>query len=194
MPFNSPANDYLFVIDEFNNLGWFVTDRNTSADSVCIYTFIPNESRKIYDSEAIGSEKLRMLARLNSIRDTWSDQQAVNAALQRLADARQSNTISANKTESAFTFVVDDNHICTSLEHFTRPASRVLAQEWLQNKSKVRDLETILETLRVQYTNTSADKASIIKEILSQEDKLRQLYLQIEKQEKEIRRLEHASF
>lgn len=194
MPFNSPANDYLFVIDEFNNLGWFVTDRNTSADSVCIYTFIPNESRKIYDSEAIGSEKLRMLARLNSIRDTWSDQQAVNAALQRLADARQSNTISANKTESAFTFVVDDNHICTSFEHFTRPASRVLAQEWQQNKSKVRELETTLENLRVQYTNTSADKASIIKEILSQEDKLRQLYLQIEKQEKEIRRLEHASF
>ena len=27
MPFNSPYNDYMFVIDEFNNLGWFASDR-----------------------------------------------------------------------------------------------------------------------------------------------------------------------
>lgn len=27
MPFNSPYNDYMYVIDEYNNLGWFASDR-----------------------------------------------------------------------------------------------------------------------------------------------------------------------
>lgn len=49
MPFNSPANDYLMAIDETCNIGWFVTDRNQTADNVCIYRFIPNETREVYD-------------------------------------------------------------------------------------------------------------------------------------------------
>ena len=51
MPFNSTANDYMMVIDEFNNLGWFATDRNQPEDSVCIYVFIPNESKRTYNYE-----------------------------------------------------------------------------------------------------------------------------------------------
>ena len=40
MPFNSEANDYLYVIDEDNNLGWFATDRRQPKDTVCVYVFI----------------------------------------------------------------------------------------------------------------------------------------------------------
>ena len=36
MPFNSPANDYMYVIDELNNLGWFASDRYQPEDKVCI--------------------------------------------------------------------------------------------------------------------------------------------------------------
>ena len=50
MPFNSPANDYMLAIDEFNQLGWFVSDRNQPEDKVCIYIFIPNDIRKVYDA------------------------------------------------------------------------------------------------------------------------------------------------
>ena len=52
MPFSSTANDYLYAIDEVNNLGYFVTDRRQPAGKVCIYVFIPNETRKSYQSEA----------------------------------------------------------------------------------------------------------------------------------------------
>mgnify|MGYP003014259894 CR=1 FL=1 len=47
MPFNSPANDYMLAIDEFNQLGWFVSDRNQPENKVCIYIFIPNDIRRI---------------------------------------------------------------------------------------------------------------------------------------------------
>ena len=48
MPFNSPANDYMYVVDEYANLGWFASDRHQPADSVCIYVFIPNASKQVY--------------------------------------------------------------------------------------------------------------------------------------------------
>ena len=44
MPFNSPYNDYMYVIDEFNDLGWFASDRYQPEGKVCIYVFIPNSS------------------------------------------------------------------------------------------------------------------------------------------------------
>lgn len=37
MPFNSPYNDYMYVIDEFSNLGWFASDRyQPEAQGVCL--------------------------------------------------------------------------------------------------------------------------------------------------------------
>lgn len=46
MPFNSPANDYMYAIDEFNNIGWFASDRYQPDNKVCIYVFVPNSSKK----------------------------------------------------------------------------------------------------------------------------------------------------
>lgn len=40
MPFNSPANDYMYAIDEFNNIGWFASDRYQPDNKVCIYVFV----------------------------------------------------------------------------------------------------------------------------------------------------------
>lgn len=42
MPFNSTANDYMYAIDEFNDIGWFATDRSQPEGKVCIYIFIPS--------------------------------------------------------------------------------------------------------------------------------------------------------
>ena len=50
-PYNSYANDYMLVIDESAHLGWFASDRYQPDGKVCIYTFIPNESRQTIDYE-----------------------------------------------------------------------------------------------------------------------------------------------
>ena len=88
MPFNSSANDYLYVVDELNNLGWFVTDRNQPADSVCVYVFIPNESKQSYNYEATDLQVIIDAATLRNIRTTWTDMNEVNAALSRLEKAK----------------------------------------------------------------------------------------------------------
>ena len=102
MPFNSPANDYLMVIDEAQQLGWFVTDRNQPADTVCLYTFIPTQTRRIYNEEELGEQKLAAFARIASIKDTWADMNAVNAAKKRLAVAKQGQKNEKKKTHEDY--------------------------------------------------------------------------------------------
>lgn len=40
MPFNSPFNDYLMVIDEETKTGWFASDRYLEAGKVAVYRFV----------------------------------------------------------------------------------------------------------------------------------------------------------
>ena len=42
MPFNSPFNDYLYVVDEGNNIGWLASDRLQPTDKEIVYLFIPH--------------------------------------------------------------------------------------------------------------------------------------------------------
>lgn len=44
MPYNSPSNDYLFVLDEDKNMGWWVSDR-IGTDSVEVIVFRPGKTR-----------------------------------------------------------------------------------------------------------------------------------------------------
>ena len=73
MPFNSEANDYMFAIDELNNIGWFVTDRNQTEGKVCIYIFIPSETRQTYSTDKYSMEEIKEFARISKISKTWKD-------------------------------------------------------------------------------------------------------------------------
>ena len=71
MPFNSTSNDYMMVIDEYHNVGWFATERNQHPDSVAIYTYIPNEVKEIYSNLPLDS--IIPSAQITSISQTWRD-------------------------------------------------------------------------------------------------------------------------
>ena len=72
-PFNSVANDYMYAIDDFNNLGWFASDRYQPEDKVCVYVFVPNESKQVYDYESTSPEMLQAAASLQCIQKTQTD-------------------------------------------------------------------------------------------------------------------------
>lgn len=87
MPFSSPANDYLFAYDDFNELGWFVSDRYQPVGKVCIYIFIPTHRKEVYENADQAS--LRSYASLRSITATQEGHDAeVAQARQRLNNAR----------------------------------------------------------------------------------------------------------
>lgn len=189
MPFNSPANDYLYVIDEYNNLGYFVSDRHQPVDSVCLYTFIPNEKRSIYDIDAIGEEKLRNLAKINSIKDTWINPAAVKEAQKRLADTRNAKESETQKHD--FVFVLNDQHTYYTLSDFKKPKAKERAQWWIENKKDLQSRSQELNRLRARYiAGNETQKAQIAPQIRLNEEKLEQIEQDLRKLEKEIRKFE----
>ncbi|MBO7119902.1 MAG: hypothetical protein J6W03_06250 [Bacteroidaceae bacterium] len=189
MPFNSPANDYLMVIDEFHQLGWFVTDRNQPEDKVCLYTFIPTETRRIYNEEQIGKAKLASMARIASIKDTWKDMNAVNAAKKRLAEVRQG---SKNETKSRdFTFVINDSKTCYTLSDFKNQQAQQKVKNWLEKQKEREAKAAELSTLRAKYaTMTEGQRSQTKSQVLLLESQVERLAADILDLEKEIRRNE----
>lgn len=189
MPFNSPANDYMYVIDEFNNLGWFATDRNQEEGKVCIYTFIPNTTRRIYNLEEVDQEELARLARLTCIRDTWFNNQDVNNALQR---KRELNFATASfQKRHDFDFILNDDITYTTLSDFTTEQGRLNAKWWMENSKDLTKMKSDLESFRNKYaTSTDETKEQLSSQILTLEQKVEQLYLSIREQEKAMREAE----
>ncbi len=185
MPFNSAANDYLYLVDEFNQLGWFVTDRGQGGDTVCVYCFIPNETRRIYDTSTMGRDTLVALANINSIRDTWTDQERVKDALNRLDILR---TKSKKSAQSQFHFIVNDRITYTNLSQFRNEESRKLANKWLKLVDERNKASEQLEEFRKQYSVSRPEKkAELAASILALEQKYEKLIADVRSMEKEIR-------
>ena len=189
MPFNSPANDYLYAVDEYNNLGYFVTDRNQPEGKVCLYTFIPNNSRRIYNQNEIGTELLRNLARINSIRDTWSNKDAVKQALDRLNEVRNEGKGSAKAHD--FDFILNDKQTYTSASDFKNTEAKQQVKFWVETNQDLETTKTQLENLRDKYATASNEqKQQFAPQIRILEGKVEQLTGELKKIEKQIRHLE----
>lgn len=66
MPFNSPYDDYMLVIDEMNKVGWFASERNRRDNQVTIYLFVLNDAKKILKSA--DSTRIRDAAKLKNFK------------------------------------------------------------------------------------------------------------------------------
>lgn len=164
MPFNSPANDYLYVVDETTGVGLFVTDRNQPADSVCIYRFIPGDVRRLCTSLGYTDEELRCAALINSITPKGKEQRSmVQNARARLAAARNSD----ENTTGEQRFVIDNQTVYTSLSQFRHQRARQIAQEWVKESAKLSALEREIENMRDQYFKSKS--AALSHKILNAE-------------------------
>lgn len=189
MPFNSPYNDYMYVIDEFNDLGWFASDRYQPEDKVCIYVFIPNSSKQVYNYESMDPKKMIQLAELHSIKDTWKDTNAVKAAKTRL------NNIGSEKQKTEknydFEFIIDDHTTYYQLSDFRSPQAKALFSKYSQLDKSFAQQSGKLEDMRTGYSNANADeKAKMSVAILDLEKRLQQLSTEISEAAIQIRSLE----
>ncbi len=191
MPFNSEANDYLYAIDEYNKIGYFVSDRRQPEGKVCIYVFIPTESRQTYDVSAYTEQQLRSLSTISRIADTWSNEKERKAALARWKQIGMQQTVNANPKDPATLLVINDALTYGSSKEFR---SQDAADFYSQLVSVRRQLETLndqLDKLRILYQNaTKADRKSLSNEILQAEADVLQLKSRIKSLEKQARNAE----
>lgn len=189
MPFNSPFNDYMFVIDEYNNLGWFASDRYQPEGKVCVYVFIPNPSKQIYDYESMDNDIIRHAAIIQSIKATWKDKEAVQAGKQRLTMALYAKP--KVKQVRDFEFVIDDIHTYYVFEDFNAPQAKALFKQWQQKKKDLTKLSEQLEEMRGKYaqSNKSA-RTSMAPRILDTEKRVEQMEQELNVLEKNVRNAE----
>lgn len=187
MPFNSEANDYMFAIDEYNNLGWFVTDRRQPEGKVCVYIFVPNDSRKTYDADSYTLEQLTAYAQIVSISNTWTDKTLLQQARQRLRNRNQHLSPESN----AMNFVINDDITYRSMSEFRSSENSKRYQQLQQLKSHQLQLTQTLNKARNYYSQATPEERRILsKEILDGEQQQATLYTQIHQMEKTIRNTE----
>ena len=186
MPFNSPFNDYMLVIDEFNNLGWFASDRYQPEDKVCIYVFIPNESVITLNDENIEPDILRNRARISSIKDSWQDESKVREGKQRLAAAIYNQPKQSQKHD--FEFIIDDLTTYYKIEDFTSPKAKELFGKLQQEHNNYTSLSQKLAERRESYTKSNASqKKSMTSEILDLEKRVENMSEELQQLEIETR-------
>ena len=189
MPFNSPANDYMMVIDEVNNLGWFATDRNQPEGMVCIYTFIPTETKEYYNYKEDDFETIRQAAQIQSIAATQTDEQAVRKAQQALF--RLSLEAQTEDKKNDFTFVIDDFTDYHSLDNFKSAEARQLYTTWIAKQEELKKLGQELEDKRERYTHSSSnERKSMTDELLRMEQAYERLETEVMGMPKAIRNME----
>ncbi len=145
MPYNSPANDYMLVIDDLKGVGYFASDRYMPNDYVCVYTFIPNDEKQV-------------------LRDTTEEyirQFAQGKVLQPKQEKSQSNAPvidnSSNKKITMKPFVMNDSVVYYKMSDFNSIDARVLYEEYLQQEEQVQEMKQIIEDKRATYHRTNAE-------------------------------------
>ncbi|SFU44949.1 WD40-like Beta Propeller Repeat [Porphyromonadaceae bacterium KHP3R9] len=175
MPFNSPFNDYMMVIDEEKGIGWFASDRFQAKDSVCIYTFIPSTGVTLLESE--DASYLANRARISSIKDSWKPGADYAALLKTALATAGQQVISSEKRE--FTFVINDTKTYYRLSDFKSNIARSLFSQAIKLRARLSQLEEELSEKRQQVA-AGSNASSLAASILALENETGKLYREVE--------------
>lgn len=158
MPFNSPANDFLMVIDRANNMGWFVSDRYQPVDKLCIYSFIPNDNREVYDAST-PKNTLRQLAMLMPLQLSQISPEERRQLATDYAKSKQDG----KSEDQSNVFIINDNTVYHSLDEFRHPEARKAAKEWWDASQRLQAVGEQLDELRRVYAKQKTGGEEILR-------------------------------
>ena len=162
MPFNSPANDYLYVFDEMTHIGWFATDRFQHPDTVVVYEFIPNNEKILIKTEDV--EYRRQAAQMKVYRKakfSTEDDEKVAAEIE--------------KQESEINFLVNDGIVYTRMAQFRSDEAKALYVKAQEADKRLSTLLRLLEGKRREFffSGVEEDQNILRAEILELEAEVR---------------------
>lgn len=181
MPFNSPYNDYMMIIDEMHKVGWFASDRFLPEGKVAVYQFITNAEKKIIRTEnpdsLINKAQIKNFTKKESI-------------LTMAAPEIESKKVSAVKK-----IFINDRTFYADATDFK---SNIARNHYFQLEKLSEELDnsmTVLETLRKTYAETpdQSQLTEISKKIRTLEYRVKSLRPQIRKLNLEMRNEEIKS-
>ena len=189
MPFNSIDNDYFFIVDEYDGIGWFATDRNQPEGKVCIYSFIYNNVRENYVVDEYTPEQLRQLSEIHSISQTWTSNQARLDALEQLTAVYKRKFTQKKKND--FEFVINDELTYTTLTDFRSSEAAEMYVDLNELLRKKNKLDSSIERARIAYpTARQAQREQYKQQLLAAEKQSEKYETDIKNLSKKIRRIE----
>ncbi|MBF1062290.1 MAG: hypothetical protein HXL35_06085 [Prevotellaceae bacterium] len=188
LPFNSPANDYLLVIDDLDSLGWLVTDRRQPEGKVCVYTFVPTSVRQNFEVDGLSNAMLKSYADIKSIKDTWKFGNRQTAML-RLKNIR--TKIRKQQNKNNINFIINDKQIIRSIDDFKSDESRKLYKQLVEIKQIIIEEEHQLQKQRIQYESDSSMREKLYPIIIKEEQLIQKQKLEQIAIEKRIRNIEN---
>lgn len=140
MPYNSPANEYLFLLDEIHQVGYLATDRFASEGKVHIYSFAIPEYKQYWKNIPVDS--LIAYARLEQFEKVVADTTINHTPI---ADRENTDKI------GDFYFIINDSVIYYSINDFRQPRAKDKYYEWKKADQQYLSEQQQLKQLRQQY-------------------------------------------
>ena len=162
MPFNSPANDYLYVFDEMAHIGWFATDRFQHSDTVVVYKFVPNKEKVLIKTDDV--EYRRMVAQMKVYRKA------------NLTKEGDENVVSETREKGTeFNFFVNDGIVYTRMAQFKSEEAKELYIKAQEADKRLLTLSRLLEGKRREFffAELSEEQDALRSEILELEVEVR---------------------
>ena len=157
MPYNSPANEYLFVLDEMHQIGYLATDRFATEGRVHVYSFAISEQKEYWRNIAIDS--LVAYARLEDFEVFTKDS---------LPAANPIYTEENTDEIGDFCFIINDSIVYHSLHDFQDTQAKDKYLEWVKTEEQYREELQQLASLRQQYATAEAEKKTELAPVILQ--------------------------
>lgn len=193
VPFNSPADDYLFVADEFRNRAWFTSNRETSADSAMVYEILWDNS--VIRSFAQSTDDIRKAAALDiddSLEQMRKDAKNASATTLNGMRASLAKQYSTTVQEDKFRFIICDSLVYTQWEHFRSNDALQAYQQTFVMQQQHDSLQNLMSVKRKEFMNllTDEERNTQIAEVLRIERDVYNLEDRITEQSDKVRNLE----
>ena len=189
-PFNSDEDDIYYIEDEISHIAWLVTKRRQPKGKVCIYTMSVEKPWTFYDAENTEPKKLKSLALISSISDTWtaeSKRKEILKTVEQLKSESGSNTQKMN-----LSFVVNSKKVYHSVNDFKTEEAKNLFVNYIEQKNRLSALSRQLnEYRRLYHSDNNSKKDELANTILKMEKEHSTLLYSIRHSAKQIRELEN---
>lgn len=189
LPFNSTKDDFIYVEADADGIAWFASTRRQPEGKVCVYTFVPSETRQNYDADDLDDTELKNYAELMRIRSTWPTPEIRQTAMQRL-QRLQAKTEKQNSEANEICFIVNDEMTYTRLNDFKSAETKNAYADLKMKQNEANKLVKEIDSMRTRYHNAN-DKAALGRSIALSEQKLKQKQKEIKKAASELRKAEN---
>jgi hypothetical protein len=189
MPYNSPANEYMMVIDEIRQIGYLATDRFSKPGYVHVYSFAIPEQKQYWRN--IGNTALVEYAKLQKF-ELHKKDVAESTEYENLEDATETSKDIIGIGD--FRFVLNDSVVYYTIEDFKMSDAKDKYLEWKAVESQQQVEYEQLMKLRESYANADEmEKKELAPSIIQLEKNQSLLVQRCQVLIQEIRRIEMSA-